>query len=87
MVIDDLAFPRGQNFEVNLPTRSTHVELVKDRHTLCHGNILQHVRTEDELGSFFTPESCRDLANNLHTISRNWVASLGAFRRETLGLR
>lgn len=87
MVIDDLAFPGEQNFEGNLLTRSTHVELVKVRHTLCHGNILQYLRAEDDVGSFFTPECCRDLANNLHTISRNWVASLGAYRKETLGLR
>lgn len=87
MVIDDLAFPGEQNFEVNLLTRSTHVELVKVRHTLCHGNILQYLRAEDDLGSFFTPECCRDLANNLHTISRNWVASLGAFRKKTWNLR
>ncbi|UUC21435.1 ATP-binding cassette domain-containing protein [Pseudomonas asiatica] len=46
-----------------------------------------YVKTEDDLGSVFTPECCRDLANNLHSISRKWVASLGAFRRETLGLR
>lgn len=87
MVIDDLAFPGEQNFEVNLLTRSTHVELVKVRHTLCHGNILQYVRTEGDLGSFFTPECCRDLANNLHMVSRNWVANLGVFRKKTLDFR
>lgn len=87
MVIDDLAFPGEQNFEVNLLTRSTHVELVKVRHTLCHGNILHYVKTEGDLGSFFTPECCLELANNLHTVSRNWVARLGAFRREMSGLR
>lgn len=87
MVIDDLAFPGEQNFEVNLLTRSTHVELVKVRHTLCHGNILQYLRTQGDMGSFFTPECCLGLANNLHMVSRNWVASLGAFRKKTLGLR
>lgn len=87
IIIDDLAFPGEQNFEVNLLTRSNHVELVKVRHTLCHGNILQYVRTEGDLGSFFTPECCLCLANNLHMVSRNWVASLGAFRKKTLGLR
>ncbi|MCY1544289.1 hypothetical protein D9M68_801640 [compost metagenome] len=87
MIIDGLAFPGEHDFEANLSTRNTHVELVKVRHTLCHGNILKYVSVQEEVSPFFTPECCRDLANTLHAISRTWVASLGVFRQQTFGLR
>lgn len=86
MIIDGLAFPGEQDFEANLATREN-VELVKVRHTLCHGNILEYVCLQEGLSPFFTPECCRDLANTLHAISRDWVANLGAFRKQTLGLQ
>ncbi|MCF5658245.1 hypothetical protein, partial [Pseudomonas poae] len=72
MSIDALAFPGEQDFETNLPTRQN-VELVRVRHTLCHGNILEYVSAQEDLPALFTPECCRDLANKLHVISRNWV--------------
>jgi hypothetical protein len=86
MTVDCLAFPGEQDFEVHLATRLNHVEIVKVRHTLCHGNILGYVRTPQGLPALFTPECCRDLANTLHAISRNWVASLGVFRKQELRL-
>ncbi|AZE55350.1 hypothetical protein PSH89_13655 [Pseudomonas sp. FP1911] len=86
MSIDALAFPGEQDFETNLPTRQN-VELVRVRHTLCHGNILEYVSAQEDLPALFTPECCRDLANKLHVISRNWVANLGAFRKQAMGLQ
>ncbi|WP_223507740.1 hypothetical protein [Pseudomonas sp. BF-B-25] len=84
--IDGLAFPDEQDFEVNLPSRQN-VELVRVRHTLCHGNILEYVSAQGDMPSFFTPECCRDLAIKLDAISRSWVASLGQFRQQVLGLK
>ncbi|MGU9849538.1 hypothetical protein ACU680_01875 [Pseudomonas koreensis] len=84
--IDALAFPDEHDFEANLPTRQN-VELVRVRHTLCHGNILEYVSAQEDLPAFFTPECCCDLANKLHLISRNWVATLGAFRKQTIELQ
>lgn len=84
MSIDALAFPGEHDFEANLPTRQN-VELVRVRHTLCHGNILEYVRAQDDLPPFFTPECCRDLANKLHMISRSWVANLGEYRKQIVG--
>lgn len=86
MSIDALAFPGEHDFEANLPTRQN-VELIRVRHTLCHGNILEYVSTQESVPPLFTPECCRDLANKLHLISRNWVANLGAFRKQTMGLK
>ncbi|WP_236176267.1 hypothetical protein [Pseudomonas qingdaonensis] len=86
MSIDALAFPGEQDFETNLPTRQN-VELVRVRHTLCHGNILEYVSAQEDLPALFTPECCRDLANKLHVISRNWVANLGAFGKQAMGLQ
>lgn len=86
MSIDALAFPGEQDFETNLPTRQN-VELVRVRHTLCHGNILEYVSAQEDFPALFTPECCRDLANKLHVISRNWVANLGAFRKQAMGLQ
>lgn len=84
--IDCLVFPGEEDFEVKLATRHNHVELVRIRHTLCHGNILEYISEQEGLPPLFTPECCRDLAETLHTISREWVASLGAFRRQALGI-
>ena len=86
MSIDALAFPGEQDFEANLPTRQN-VELIRVRHTLCHGNILEYVSAPESVPPFFTPECCRDLAKKLHVISRNWVANLGAFRKQAMGLQ
>jgi hypothetical protein len=76
-----LIFPGEQDFVGNLLTRKNHIDLVKVRHTLCHGNILEYVGTPQGLPAVFTPECCRDLAHTLHGISRECLASLGGFRQ------
>lgn len=84
--IDCLAFPGEQDFEAKLATRQNHVELVMIRHTLCHGNIFEYISKQEGLPTLFTPECCRDIAETLHAISREWIASLGAFRRHALAI-
>ena len=83
-----LAFPGECNFMEKLESRvpnQVHVEVVRIRHNLCHGNILEYVNSD--LGAddvFFTPECCRELAHLLHGVSKEWAKQLGAFRREQL---
>lgn len=82
--IECLVFPGEERFESNLHTK-TPVEIVRIRHNLCHGNILEYVNTElGKDNAFFTPECCRDLAHMLYAISRNWATDLGRFRKQLL---
>lgn len=85
ILIEALIFPDEEDFEAKLQTRQ-HIELVRVRHNLCHGNILEYVKTAHDMPPLFTPECCRDLSETLHAISRKWVASLGIFRKQMLGL-
>lgn len=80
-----LAFPYEIDFSNKLASRKPNLinaEIVRVRHNICHGNILEH--RNNELGEdniFFTPECVRDLTNDLYHISKKWVAGLGEFRR------
>lgn len=84
--IECLAFPNEQDFLQKLRTKKpniVNVEVVRVRHNLCHGNILEYVNTElGEGNEFFTPECCRELAFALYAISKLWAKNLGAFRRQ-----
>jgi hypothetical protein len=81
----ELALPGEDDFEEKLNSikpNLTNVEIVRIRHNLCHGNILEYINTElGEENAFFTPEYCRILAVKLYFTSRNWAKSLGEFRR------
>lgn len=62
---------------------SPNAEIVRIRHNLCHGNILEYVNTElGESSAFFTPECCRALAITLLNISKSWASGLGDFRKK-----
>ncbi|HCC5836615.1 TPA: hypothetical protein M5841_003884 [Citrobacter farmeri] len=62
---------------------SPNAEIVRIRHNLCHGNILEYVNTElGESNAFFTPECCRALAITLLNISKSWASGLGDFRKK-----
>jgi hypothetical protein len=82
--IKALAFPGENNFLEKLESKKpnqVNVEVVRIRHNLCHGNILEYVNTElGENNAFFTPECCRELAHLLHSVSKEWAAQLGTFR-------
>jgi len=81
-----LAFPSEIDFGNKLASRKPNfinTEIVRVRHNICHGNILEYRNAalgKDNI--FFTPECLRDLANNLLRISKKWVAGLAEFRRE-----
>jgi len=83
--VEFLAFPNEQDFIHKLSTKKpniVNVEVVRVRHNLCHGNILEYVNTElGEENAFFTPECCRELAFDLYDVSKQWAMNLGTFRR------
>jgi hypothetical protein len=82
--VEFLAFPNEQDFMHKLNTKKpniVYVEVVRVRHNLCHGNILEYVNTElGEENAFFTPECCRELAFDLYEVSKLWAKNLGIFR-------
>jgi hypothetical protein len=86
--IEALAFPDEHDFLEKLETKRPNilnVEIVRIRHNLCHGNILEYVNVElGEHNAFFTPECCRELAKLLHLVSKEWAMQLGIFRRRLL---
>jgi hypothetical protein len=82
--VEALAFPEEDNFIERLESKRPHqinTEVVRVRHNLCHGNILEYINTD--LGqdyAFFTPECCKELAHLLYKVSKEWTKRLGAFR-------
>lgn len=84
--IENLAFPGEDDFDEKLDSKKPNlknVEIVRIRHNLCHGNILEYINTElGEDNGFFTPECCLDLARNLLIVSKKWSEGLGKYRRE-----
>lgn len=86
--VSALAFPGENTFLEKLQSKKRErvdVEVVRIRHNLCHGNILEYVNTElGEDNAFFTPECCRGLSIQLYKISKVWATQLGEFRRELL---
>ncbi|ENM5791845.1 hypothetical protein V4V45_003750 [Vibrio mimicus] len=83
--VSALAFPDESNFLANLGSKKpnlVNVEVVRIRHNLCHGNILEYINVElGEGNAFFTPECCRELAHSLHAVSKEWASQLGQFRQ------
>lgn len=80
-----LAFSGEGDFDDRLRQNAPHVRIVQVRHDLCHGNVAKYV--DSDLGPherFFTPECLRDLAEELHTLSRRWVSGLASFRENRL---
>lgn len=87
--IETLAFPNEDDFLAKLfesdRLKKVNVEIVRTRHNLCHGNILEFVNTNlGEDFAFFTPECCRELALTLYDISKKWAYELGMFRTSRL---
>ena len=83
--VEALAFPGEHDFLARLETKrpnQVNVEVVRIRHNLCHGNILEYINTKlGEHNAFFTPECCRELSKILHLVSKNWARQLGIFRK------
>lgn len=77
--------PGEHNFLEKLESKrpnQVNAEVVRIRHNLCHGNILEYVNTElGEDNTFFTPECCRELAYLLHEVSKEWEKQRGELRQ------
>lgn len=86
--VEALAFPEEDNLLDRLESKKpnqVNAEVVRIRHNLCHGNILEYINTDlGEENAFFTPECCRELAHLLHEVSKEWAMQLGVFRRGLL---
>lgn len=83
--VEALAFPEEDDFLEKLESKKpnqVNVEVVRVRHNLCHGNILEYINTDLGEGNVsFTPECCRELAHLLYKVSKEWAEQLGEFRR------
>ncbi len=88
MPVNSLKFPNENNFEANLDSKKPdlkHVEIVRVRHNLAHGNIFEYINSElgdDNL--LFTPECCRELAEILYAISKDWCMQLSEFKKDNI---
>ncbi|AEZ48625.1 MULTISPECIES: hypothetical protein [Enterobacteriaceae] len=83
MPVTLLAFPDEQDLLTKIADgapKLPYAEIVRVRHNLCHGNILEHIITvSDGMGEpvrLFTPECMRDLAQTLSAVSKVWIAGL-----------
>lgn len=75
--VGTLAFPGEEDFKEKLLSNKPHVEIVRVRHDLAHGNVLAFVN--EELGAenrFFTPECLRDLSRVLEDMCDRWSEEL-----------
>lgn len=83
--VNKLAFPEETDFIQKLESvkpNIRNVEIVRVRHNLCHGSILEYINKElGEDNYFFTPECCLKLAVQLLIVSKAWVEELGKFRK------
>ena len=77
--VQALAFPGEHDFDAKLATRDSYVEVVRVRHNLAHGNIVEYINREP---GFFTPECLRDTSFHLLGLSRQWAQQLGEFRKK-----
>lgn len=83
--VEKLAFPGECDFNEKLESAKPSlqsVEIVRVRHNLCHGNILEYINKDfGKNNHFFTPECCLNLAIQLLIVSKAWVEALGNFRK------
>jgi len=83
--VEKLAFPDEDDFIEKLESikpNLQNVKIVRIRHNLCHGNILEYINKDlGENNHFFTPECCLKLAIQLLIVSKAWVEALGNFRK------
>lgn len=85
--VETLAFPGEDDFAKKLPNKKNHVEIVRMRHNLAHGNFLHFVNGELGPGNaFFTPELLGELSGILLDLCGSWTEGLGRYRSTELGL-
>ena len=79
--VQALSFPGETDLLVKVQRREPYAEIVRIRHNLAHGNIMEYVNREFGI---FTPECLRDLSRQLVATARRWARDLGQFRQLTL---
>ncbi|RDB44730.1 hypothetical protein DU490_00080 [Halomonas sp. DQ26W] len=79
--IAELAFPSEADFDAKIEKRQPYAEVVRIRHNLAHGNVMDYINQEYGV---FTPECLRDLGAQLLKITNVWAESLGKFRADNL---
>ena len=88
MPVNSLKFPNEKNFDANLDSKKPnlkHVEIVRVRHNLAHGNIFEYINSDlGENNLFFTPECCRELAEILYEVSKDWCMQLSKFKKDNI---
>lgn len=82
MNVEVLAFPMESEFLKKIETKD-HVELVRTRHNICHGNLFEYFQkntaTEEII---FTPECMIQISTILKNISENWAKEIFRFKQE-----
>lgn len=89
MPVTLLAFPDEQDLLTKIAEgapKRPYAEIVRVRHNLCHGNILEHIITVsdgmEEPERLFTPECMKDLALTMSAIGKRWIAGLHQYWRD-----
>ena len=81
--VEILAFPNENDFELKILSRTPMAEIVRVRHNLAHGNVVEYIENIPGIGCTFTPELLRSLARTLRNMSIRWSRELGKFRADT----
>ena len=80
--VDLLAFPDEIDFHKNLQHNNPLVEIVRNRHNLCHGNLFEYFKVHPETGDkYFTPECLKELATIIKIISEKWATEIYKFKK------
>jgi len=81
--VETLAFPGEADFLTKIQTSKPHVELLRQRNNIAHGNAAEYFQTVPETSDrIFTPECLRDLARTLHEVSDAWTREIARRRSD-----
>lgn len=74
--VEILAFPDEFDFYEKLSTKKQ-VEIVRNRHNFCHGNVFGFIQTDPVTGQkTFEPCYLKDFAKTLLDIGKKWAAEM-----------
>ncbi|NYS61639.1 hypothetical protein [Vreelandella salicampi] len=85
--IEILAMEGEEEFERKMALgqkRREHVEIVRLRNNLCHGNVKEFFTHIEGQGTFFTPEALKKACEQLLNVSKPWAEEIGRFNDEVL---
>lgn len=78
--VDVLAFPGEQDFLTRIQTNSKpYVELVRQRHNICHGNVMEYVQRAQDGSEVFTLECMEPIASTLLEVCDRWTLEVERF--------